>query len=85
MVEKKIQLKSGFEATHASMFVSFASLFMNTDITFIYGSKKANAKSILNLLSLGIKTGSDIIVQINGEKEKEVAEKITLHFEAQQK
>ena len=58
--------KVGLHARPASQFVQTAARFTST-ITVLCGARKANAKSIIQVLNLGAKGGSEIIVQAEGE------------------
>ncbi len=54
-----------------------AQLFVNTmakyksDVTIIFGDKTINAKSIMHLMAVCIKQGSEIEIQCSGEQEAE--------------
>lgn len=54
-----------------------AALLANTatkcesDVTIIYGEKRINAKSVLNVITSGIKQGTEIEVQCEGDSEEE--------------
>jgi len=39
----------------------------DSEITLQYNGREANAKSILGVMSLGVKQGSDIVVKARGE------------------
>lgn len=58
----------GLHARPASIFVQTSNKF-NSDIQVEYESKTANAKSILQVLSLGVKKGEKISLKINGVDE----------------
>ncbi|MCS6993334.1 MAG: HPr family phosphocarrier protein [Anaerolineales bacterium] len=60
-----IQNKVGLHARPASLFVREASRFQST-ITVLHGAKQANAKSILNVLSLGVNQGAQITLRAEG-------------------
>ena len=61
-----IKNKVGLHARPASVFVREASKFKST-ITVIYGDTQANAKSILNVLTLGASQGAAISIRAEGE------------------
>ncbi len=65
--------ESGLHARPAGMFVKTASKF-KSDINIICNESAYNAKSIMNVLSLGISKGTDIIISSDGEDEKEAME-----------
>ena len=61
-----IKNKVGLHARPASVFVREASKFKSA-ITVIYGDTRANAKSILNVLTLGASQGAAISIRAEGE------------------
>ena len=58
----------GLHARPASIFVQTSNKF-NSDIQVEYDKKTANAKSILQVLSLGVQKGGRISLKISGEDE----------------
>lgn len=42
-----------------------------SNVTLVFGDKRINAKSVLNIMSAAIKNGSEIIVECEGENEEE--------------
>ena len=42
-----------------------------SEVTIIYGTIKINAKSVLNVISSGVKKGAEIEIQCEGENEEE--------------
>ncbi len=60
--------KSGLHARPAVRFVQLASKFKSS-ITICKGSKCANAKNILQILSLGVDFGDNIVLQVSGDDE----------------
>lgn len=63
-----IQNPTGLHARPAKTFVNIAKGFQS-DIRVFHGEKKANAKSLISLLTLGVESGSQIRVEVNGEDE----------------
>lgn len=61
-----IRNKVGLHARPASIFVREASKFKAT-ITVVHGDNQANAKSILNVLTLGANQGAVISIRAEGE------------------
>lgn len=59
---------AGLHARPASIFVQTSNKF-KSDIQVEYESKTANAKSILQVLSLGVKKGEKISLKISGTDE----------------
>jgi len=74
-IRKRILVKNpdGLHMRPASILVRRLSEF-SSDVEIVYKGKKANAKSILNLLSLGISSGAEIEVIIKGEDAEKVIE-----------
>lgn len=57
---------SGLHARPAALLVKTAKQF-SSDITVSHNGKEANAKSILNILTLGVNQGSEISISADGE------------------
>ena len=55
----KILNEQGLHARPASIFAKTASKFKST-VSIVHGSGIANAKSIINIMSLGLKKGEEI-------------------------
>lgn len=60
----------GLHARPATLFVRTSNQF-ESDIQVRYGSKEANAKSILQVLSLGVEKDGEIDLIINGPDENQ--------------
>ena len=69
----KILNKQGLHARPASVFVKTASKFKST-VSIVHGNGVANAKSIINIMSLGLKKGEEIKIVTEGIDEKEAME-----------
>lgn len=65
----------GLHARPASELVKIASTF-KSDIKIISKGKEGNAKSIMNIMALGIKQGDEIKIEANGEDAQQAIEKI---------
>ncbi len=78
MVRKNIVVinKSGLHARPASNLVKAASKF-KSDITIIFKEKNINVKSLLNVLSAGIVSGSEITLECDGEDEEQALKTLT--------
>ncbi|MTI68331.1 MAG: HPr family phosphocarrier protein [Firmicutes bacterium] len=76
-MKKNIKLtnQSGLHARPAGVLVNEAKKY-DCDIEINYKDKTVNAKSIMNLLSLGINSGSEISVITNGSDEKKALDAI---------
>ncbi len=81
METKKVILKneSGLHARPASELAKIASKYQCT-INLIVNGKIINAKSILNIMSAGIKTSSEIEIKCDGEDEKKALLEIEKAF-----
>jgi len=72
MQAKELVIKNadGLRASKAAMFVQVAGRF--SSLIFVEkGNKKINAKSIMGVLSLGVKQGEKIYIFANGKDEDE--------------
>jgi phosphocarrier protein HPr len=65
--------EQGLHARPASIFVKVAGKFKST-VSIIHGNEIANAKSIINIMSLGLKKGEEIKIVAEGTDEKEAIE-----------
>ena len=70
MVSKEILVKSstGLHARPATLLVKKASSF-KSDIYIDFNGKKANVKSLIGVLSLGVTKNSSITLTVNGNDE----------------
>lgn len=77
MVTKEVMVNSstGLHARPATLLVKKASSF-KSDITVEFNGKKANVKSLIGVLSLGVTKGSNIKVITSGADEAHAAEEI---------
>lgn len=82
MISKILTLKNetGMHARPASELVKAASNF-KSDIKLIINEKEYNAKSVLNIMSAGIKQNTEIKITCDGEDEQEAIKVIEELFE----
>lgn len=75
MVEKEVTVvpEEGLHARPAALFVKTAKGY-SSDIKVIKDGKEANAKSSLNLMTLGAKHGDKLTIRAEGEDEEAAAE-----------
>ena len=75
MIYKEITIKNedGLKAKAAANFVQISNQY-DSQILIEFSNKKINAKSIMGLLSLGVKKGEAIYVFANGKDEKAAVE-----------
>ncbi len=71
-LELIIRNPTGLHARPAKTFVQIAKQF-KSEIRVANGKKKANAKSLLSVLALGVHSGESIRIRIKGEDEEEAA------------
>lgn len=78
MVTKKVTVQSetGLHARPASQLVALLRNF-SSEIKIVNGSTEANAKSMINLLTLGAKKGVELTVNCEGPDEAEALEATT--------
>lgn len=72
MVSQKTTLKNaqGFHMRPASVFANTLGKY-KCDITIKYNGNDINAKSLMNIIAVGIKCGSEIEIICDGSDEKE--------------
>jgi phosphocarrier protein len=75
-IEYTIKNSIGLHARPAAIFVKKANEFIS-DIKILKDGKEANAKSIINVMSLGAVKGSEISLQAKGDDESEALEALT--------
>ena len=69
-IDVVIHNPTGLHARPAKVFVNTAKQF-DSDIRVVHGAKKANAKSMISLLTLGVESGSMISILVEGDDEDE--------------
>mgnify|MGYP002713038634 CR=1 FL=1 len=69
-IDVVIHNPTGLHARPAKVFVNTAKQF-DSDIRVVHGAKKVNAKSMISLLTLGVESGSQISILVEGEDEDE--------------
>lgn len=82
MITKKVIMnnKTGLHARPASELVALVKKF-ESEIFIVNGDKKANAGSILNILTLGAKQGVELEIQADGADEQTALEAISSFIE----
>lgn len=72
MVSQKLVIKNkaGLHARPAGILAQ-AAMKCNSNVLILAGEKKVQVKSILNLMAAGIKCGTEIELQCDGENEQE--------------
>lgn len=69
--ELKIVNEMGFHMRPANLFVTAMTKY-SSDITIVFGGKRINGKSIMNIMAACIRCGSIITVECDGSDEKEM-------------
>ena len=64
-----IQLHSGLETRPAAMLVQVASQFSSEIYLEVDNQKRINAKSIMGMMTLGLDSGDNVVVSVNGVDE----------------
>lgn len=82
MIREKVIVKNetGLHARPASELVKLASKF-KCNIQIIAGEKKVNAKSMLGVMSAGVKANTEIEIECEGEDEEIAVSEIKEAFE----
>lgn len=77
MYKRETSLKSetGLHARPASMFVKEASKY-ESEINIVKEDQKYNAKSIMGILSMGAGKGDSLLIEAQGEDEKEAVDSL---------
>ncbi len=75
MIETKVKItnKHGLHARPAAKLVQLASKFAS-DITILKDGLEVNGKSIMGVMMLAAEPGSEIVLRIEGEDEKQATE-----------
>lgn len=72
-IEVELKNETGLHARPASVFVKEAAKY-SSDIAVVKDEKKYNGKSIMGILSMGATKGEKIVIQAEGDDEKEAVE-----------
>ena len=75
-----VQDEAGLHARPAGLLVKEAAKFKSA-ITLDSGAKKADAKRIMAVMSMGVKQGVEVTVTVDGEDEDAAFEAIKTFFE----
>lgn len=65
----KIEIQTGLEARPAAMFVQVASQY-ESSIYVEHNNKRVNAKSIMGMMTLGLRAGEELTVSVDGSDEE---------------
>ncbi|MCL2718553.1 MAG: HPr family phosphocarrier protein [Lachnospiraceae bacterium] len=83
MIEKQIVigLASGLEERPIAVLVQMASKY-ESSVYLLSGNKKVNAKSIMGMMGMGMKSGESVTIMTEGVDEAEAAEEIINYLKA---
>ena len=74
-LEITINNETGLHARPAKTLVNLVKQF-KSDVTIWHGEKKANAKSLISVLTLGASKGSQLKIEVKGEDAEKVMKMI---------
>ena len=82
MLEKNVIIKNetGLHARPAASLVQFVKKY-DESIEIILDNKVADAKSIFNVMSLGISKGTEVTLRVDGENEEKTLEEVVNFIE----
>lgn len=79
----KVQLDGGLEARPVAVLVQVASQFESSVYVESEG-RKVNAKSIMGMMTLGLASGEQVTVEVDGKDEQEAVESIEKYLSGQE-
>ena len=74
-----IQVDGSTETRPVALLVQVASQF-RSDIYIESGNKRVNGKSIMGMMTMGLESGEEVTVSVNGEDEDEALEQIEAYL-----
>ncbi len=74
-----IQVDGSIETRPVALLVQIASQF-RSEIHIESGNKRVNAKSIMGMMTMGLESGEEVTVSVNGEDEDEAMEQIEAYL-----
>ena len=74
-----IQVDDSTKTRPVALLVQVASQF-RSDIYIESGNKRVNAKSIMGMMTMGLESGEEVTVSVNGEDEDEALEQIEAYL-----
>lgn len=76
-----IQSEHGIHARPASQIVNYAQQ-SSCDIFFIKDDNRYNAKSIMNIMGMGLRKGDEIFIEVTGPDQETVEQKLLALIES---
>ncbi len=77
--ELTVQLDSALDTRPVALLVQTASQF-DSDVYLEVENRRVNAKSIMGMMTLGLDTGTEVTVSVNGVDEDEAMKKIEAYL-----
>jgi len=77
-----VQNPSGLHARPAAAFVNAAKRFADTKVWVVKGDVQRDAKSILQVLTLGVTKGTTVVIRADGPAESEAVRDLVALVEA---
>ncbi|GAA4720134.1 HPr family phosphocarrier protein [Brevibacillus fulvus] len=75
-----IQNPTGLHARPATLFVQKATSFP-AEVFLTKGTKRANGKSIMGLMTLGLAKGDEVLLEVDGQQENEALAELAAMLE----
>lgn len=75
-----IRLQSGLETRPAALLVQVASRFKSEIYLEVDNNKRVNAKSIMGMMTLGLDSGDNVVVSVNGVDEEDAIKEIEAYL-----
>lgn len=75
-----IRLQSGLETRPAALLVQVASRFKSEIYLEVDNNKRVNAKSIMGMMTLGLDSGDNVVVSVNGADEEDAIKEIEAYL-----
>ena len=85
VIQKKmtVKLDKGLDARPVAVFVQIASQY-ESKVSVEVDGKTINAKSIMGMMSLGLNTGEEVTVLVDGADEQEALENIEKYLSGEE-
>ena len=80
MLKRSVLVNSFIDPANVALLVQIASKF-SSHISLVIEEKTANAKSIMGLISLDIRSGQTINIVVDGEDEQQALPELTKFFQ----
>ena len=75
-----VEIPAGLEVRPVAVLVQVANQYNSSSIYVESGNKKVNAKSIMGLMTLGLRAGESVTVHADGSDEEDAVAKIEAYL-----